>query len=804
MHTRGRLLLGSLLLLTCGSLAAAQDVPRVPDALRARALAGHRVRVIVGFREIAVPEGRLADAEVAAQRARIRTRAGEILRHLPPSDAARARRFATIPFLAADVDPATLFELERDPAVTSIEEDAVSHPSLAQSAPLVGAPAAWQLGATGAGWTVAVLDTGVDGGHPFLAGRVVAEACYSNAAGLGGGTSLCPGGATSSTAAGSGVNCDALYASCYHGTHVAGIAAGRGSAFSGVAPDAGVIAIQVFTGFAAFSPFCGGPACLGSYSSDQILALERVLALKDAFHIAAVNLSLGGGTYTDAALCDAANPSRKAAIDNLRSAGIATVIAAGNSGYAGAMGAPACISSAISVGSTTKNDTLSPFSNAAPFLKLLAPGSSITSSVPGGGFAVLSGTSMATPHVAGAWAALKSLAPAATVDDVLDALRGTGLSIADTRVTPSPSYPRMRVDAGLLRLATSHVEFDAPGAGAHVAPPFAVSGWALARAAASGTGVDAVHVWAFDAAGSAAFLGAAPYGAARVDVADVFGSQFLGSGFALPVSALPPGAYRLGVYAHNAITGSFDSWAVHEVVVDPSPLRIAIDTPGNDEVVGPGFPIAGWTVDLAASSGGGVDALHVWAVDTSGTGTFLGATAPGLARPDVAAAFGAQFLTSGYALTVNAPPPGAYTLVVYAHSAVADRWTWETRAITVRPPGQPAMSIDTPAEGATATQPFVLTGWAADLDAASDAGVDVLHVWAIDVSTGDGTFVGATTTGGDRPDVGAALGSQFVTAGFNLPVTGLAPGTYQLVVYAHSTVTDSFSQARAVTVTIGP
>jgi len=166
-----------------------------------------------------------------------------------------------------------------------------------------------------------------------------------------------------------------------------------------------------------------------------------VYALRKTFDIAAANMSLGGGTYT--ATCDASRPGTKAAIDNLVTARIATVIASGNSYYTNAMGAPGCISTAISVGSTTKADVVSDFSNAASFLKLLAPGSAITSSIPGGGYESWYGTSMATPHVTGAWALLEDKAPALTVAQGLTALQNTGLSILDSR--NGLTFKRIRV-----------------------------------------------------------------------------------------------------------------------------------------------------------------------------------------------------------------------------------------------------------------------------------------------------------------------------------------------------------------------
>jgi hypothetical protein len=183
-----------------------------------------------------------------------------------------------------------------------------------------------------------------------------------------------------------------------------------------------------------------------TFTSDQIAGMERVLALRTTFNIAAVNMSLGGGRYFDQGTCDGANGSRKAIIDSLRSAGIATVVASGNDGWADSLSSPGCISSAISVASTTKADAITSFSNTASFLSLLAPGSSITSSVPGG-FASFSGTSMSAPHVAGAWALLKQRRPTASVTEILAAFRNTALSVTDP--LSGHAFPRIRVSQAL-------------------------------------------------------------------------------------------------------------------------------------------------------------------------------------------------------------------------------------------------------------------------------------------------------------------------------------------------------------------
>ena len=245
------------------------------------------------------------------------------------------------------------------------------------------------------------------------------------------------------------LNCDPIEDDCEddcdHGTHVAGIAAGKngsfaGNTFSGVAKDASIIAIQVFSRFDN-GGFCGGSSpCVLSYTSDQIRGLERVYALRNTYKIASANMSIGGTTYTSP--CDAVNITLKDAINDLRDAGIATVIASGNNGETNAISFPGCISSAVSVGNTTKQDVVSSFSNSAYFLSLLAPGSSITSSVPGTGYEAWNGTSMAAPHVAGAWAVLRQANPDAGVTGVLDALQATGVPVIDMRSELTPELRR--------------------------------------------------------------------------------------------------------------------------------------------------------------------------------------------------------------------------------------------------------------------------------------------------------------------------------------------------------------------------
>ncbi len=418
--------------------------------IRDRGSARIIVQVDTPFR----PMAEASSFESRRQIDRIASAQEALLSELTASKPLKVHQYRHIPYIFMEVDGQALNALLSSPRVIALHED-IPHPaSLDLSVPRIGAPTVWAGGFDGTGVTVAVLDTGVDKTHAFLGGAVVSEACYStNTTGV---QSVCPGAVESSTAADSAMPYGGLCPAgeCDHGTHVAGIVAGRqsvgGSPGPGVAPGANIIAIQVFSRF-NLDADCGGTGkapCAMSYTSDMILGLERVYALRSTYTISSVNMSIGGGQYFSAAACDIGEAPTKTAIDNLRAAGIATVISSGNSYYCGSMGAPGCISSAVSIGATTDADAVSGYSNSASFLSLLAPGSSINSSVPGGTYESWNGTSMAAPHAAGAWALMKQASPGDSVDSVLSAFAATGLSITDSKCT-SVTKKRINVNDAL-------------------------------------------------------------------------------------------------------------------------------------------------------------------------------------------------------------------------------------------------------------------------------------------------------------------------------------------------------------------
>jgi subtilisin family serine protease len=399
---------------------------RLGEAIE-RARADRRVRISEGLVDRIIDDGsvRILVAQ-SDDRPDLEARL-EGTRH----DAAHA--FAYVPFVALEVGPQALFELVESSDVLGIEEDRRNEPSLLTTIPLISADSATAAGFDGSGRVIVLLDTGVDTSHPALVGRLVDEACFSR-------DGHCPGGGTREFGPGAGAPCNF---GCGHGTLVAGAAlsldlvAGR----NGVAPDARFISIQVYSND-------GGTA--RAWTSDIIAGLEHAYALR-AFHpIAAVNLSLGGDPFNSTAACDAANAARKAAIDLLRGVGIASIASAGNDGFTDLISEPACISTAISVGGTTKADAIAGFSNSARFLSLLAPGALVQTTHHGGGFVSASGTSIATPHVAGAWAAILEAVPGSNVAEVAFALQSTGRPLLDARNGVTTS--RIDVSAAITAL----------------------------------------------------------------------------------------------------------------------------------------------------------------------------------------------------------------------------------------------------------------------------------------------------------------------------------------------------------------
>jgi subtilisin family serine protease len=365
------------------------------------------------------------------------------------------RTFSTIPYIGIVVNVEILDKLKTIPEVLDIIEDSVillpetwessvvenmdvSEPKLQESTLLVGADVAWDFGYTGSGWYVAILDSGILTSHEMFQGKNIVEHCFAlgpNREDIAHGD--CPNGQIEMSGPGSAAHYEPRFG---HGSHVAGIAAGNNqSSQFGVARGADIIAVQIFTYFPEENN-------IGSWVMDQMSALEYIYSQRNNYKIAAVNMSLGGYTqYT--IYCD--TDLRQSAISNLRAAGIATIVSSGNEGNCNGVSSPACISTALAINAVDKSDNEYILGNWHDVMvDLMAPGVRINSA---GGYSNndygnRTGTSMAAPHVTGAWAILKQFDPNMSFEAILMLLQDNGKMITSSKC--EGRIPKARINIG--------------------------------------------------------------------------------------------------------------------------------------------------------------------------------------------------------------------------------------------------------------------------------------------------------------------------------------------------------------------
>lgn len=299
--------------------------------------------------------------------------------------------------------------------VKYVEPSIEFHATLAEASPIVGAPQAWDLGYTGKGVKVAVVDSGIDGSHPDFEGRIAEFKDFV-------------GGKTTA------------YDDFGHGTHCAGIIGGDGSAsngkYKGVAPEVTFVGVKVL-----------GKG--GSGSLENILAGINYAAKTDA---RIISLSLGSNQHSQA---------MDDAIRNAVQAGKVVVCAAGNSGPgARTIGCPADAPEALAVGATDKSDNIASFSSRGPTSDgrikpdVSAPGKDIVSCRATGtndGKAIdtyylsMSGTSMACPMVSGAVAVMLEKNPDLTPAQVREILEKTAKRLGSGVPNSNFGYGRISI-----------------------------------------------------------------------------------------------------------------------------------------------------------------------------------------------------------------------------------------------------------------------------------------------------------------------------------------------------------------------
>jgi subtilisin family serine protease len=364
-------------------------------------------RVIIIYKEDDGRFGASAEESEKQRGERRLLKTKEILSGLDSNEFVEKHAYSGIAGFSGKVTRQGLAKLRLNPSVEKIYWDWPVEASLTTTVPLINADdvQARQIGGvniTGAGQTICIVDTGIDYTHPSLGG------CLGSGCKVLGGYDF--------------VNLDNdPMDDNSHGTHVAGIAAANGSV-RGVSPGAKLVALKVLN------------AAGSGFESDVVAGIDWCRNNATLFNISVISLSLGGGSYS--AACDT-NPDA-AAVNSAFNAGIFVSAASGNSFSSTAISSPACASNATAVAASDNSNAMASFSNTNSLVDLVAPGVSVTSTVLNGATGAKSGTSMATPHVAGAAALLQhyqrlqsgaSLTPA-EIKEILQ--RETSVRITDS------------------------------------------------------------------------------------------------------------------------------------------------------------------------------------------------------------------------------------------------------------------------------------------------------------------------------------------------------------------------------------
>ena len=277
-------------------------------------------------------------------------------------------------------------------------------------------------GLSGAGVSICILDTGIDDSLSAFGGRIIDQACFCDDATPGDGVGCCPNGDETDTDAAD----DNL-----HGTAMAAIAASANGTYQGMAPGADIVAVKVLD------------AMGDGYLSDIYQGIAYCVDNADALGVKVISMSLGTDDLFPT-ICDDENVILTDKVDEGYNHGISFYSSTGNEASNTSIRLPGCLSSVMAVGASTKLDAMAPFTNHGLMLDILAPGSSVSSLIPGNGVATLSGTSMAVPHVAGAAALLLEEDPTLTPEELHEALVDSDVQIE--------GYPRLN-----LKTAYDHV-----------------------------------------------------------------------------------------------------------------------------------------------------------------------------------------------------------------------------------------------------------------------------------------------------------------------------------------------------------
>jgi len=234
--------------------------------------------------------------------------------------------------------------------------------------------------------------------------------------------------------------------------------------------------------------------------------------------------------------------------------------------------------------------------------------------------------------------------------------------------------------------------------------------------------------------------------------------------------------------------GRFGAWPLALLLASAGAVQAqgvngAISSPGPNATVMQPFAITGWALH-GPGAGTGIDAVHIYGCTT--VCTFWGAATYGLARPDVSAVYGAQYLNTGYSFTKTGLTPGSYYLQVHAHSTINGAWYQWGHFLTVQ--AGPEHTLELPTQLASLTSPVAVQGWAIDASAPSGTGVTQINLWTHpNVGSGQvAILLGQATYGANRADVAASHGERFRYSGYTASLATLAAGPHYFAATAYS------------------
>ncbi len=413
------------------SAAYAAEVDRAVAAKIDSTGSGEKVPVVIRYKEGYNPAAQKAGKALSSAASIMPLAAGFETR----------REYKEMNAVSGRIDKAALDALKNDPNIASIGYDYQVKIMLQDMLPLINASRTQNATAGGApvngnGETICIIDTGINYTHSDLGGcNATSDINNGSCAKVIGGFNYCPDNNCNTTSSNPMDNNG-------HGTHVAGIAAANGT-IRGVAPGARIVMIKALNS-----------AGSGSFT-DVEAGIRWCTNNATRLNISVISMSLGTSSpdiYNSSCDGNSSYSSLADAVNNATRHNISVLAAAGNDGSATLISSPGCLANVTAIASSNKTDSVSSFSNRNSLVQLIATGSSINSTSIGGSYTTLSGTSMATPAAAGAFALVRAyerqesgtnMTPAA----IRNALNSTGTLISDSG--SNRNYSRINILAAI-------------------------------------------------------------------------------------------------------------------------------------------------------------------------------------------------------------------------------------------------------------------------------------------------------------------------------------------------------------------